>query len=215
MNLKLPHLATASLLLLTPVHAALVIKSDTDETDWLLQTSESAGSLTFEGNTVTSTVINAGFTRGVVGPPAYGFVERSVGGAGAEAPATVTGTWTFTNLAAGSYDVVATFRARGASSVRYTVNGGEVFVDQSGQPDANEGPSFTEDYNGGRTGTFNFTTIGSALNITEGGSITVTIDNSNTASTISMDTVGIRLVPEPGAPILGALGVLLLLRRRR
>ena len=113
-------------------NAALVFDTDTDGTDWLIQTSENPGSQTFEGNTVTSSVDRTGtWSRGVVGQPAYGFIQFSTAGAGNPAAATATGTWTFSNLAAGQYDVVTTFKANGASNVRHTVNGVEVFVDQS------------------------------------------------------------------------------------
>jgi hypothetical protein len=197
-------------------NAALVLRTDTDATEWLLQTSESAGSETFLGNLITSTVDRTGtWSRGVVGPPAYGFIQYSTAGAGAATPATATGTWTFTNLAAGQYDVATTFRENGASNVRHTVNGAEFFVDQSTQPAANAGPSFTDDYNGGRSGVFNFITIDS-VTVAEGGSITVTLDNSNTASTIAMDTVGITAaIPEPTTTALLGLGGLALILRRR
>jgi hypothetical protein len=210
--------ALASLgLAATSANAALVIRADTNSTDWLLQTSEGAGSQTFEGNTVTSTVgqTTGTWSRGVVGQPAYGFIQYSTAGAGAATPATATGTWSFTNLAAGAYDVATTFRANGASSVRHTVNGAEFFVDQSTQPAVSAGPSFTTNYIGQRAHDYNFITL-DTVTVTEGGSITVTIDNSNTASLIAMDTVGITAaVPEPTTTALLGLGGLALILRRR
>ena len=210
--------ALASLgLAATSANAALVINADTDATEWLLQTSESPGSQSFGGNTVTSTVAQTTGTwsRGVVGQPAYGFIQWSSAGAGASTPATATGTWTFTNLAAGQYDVATTFRANGASNVRHTVNGAEFFVDQSTQPSVSAGPSFTTNYVGQRAHDYNFITIDS-VTVAEGGSITVTIDNSNTASNIAMDTVGITAtIPEPTTTALLGLGGLALILRRR
>ena len=199
----------------TSANAALVIRTDTNATDWLLQTTESAGSQTFGGNVITSTVGRTGtWSRGVVGQPAYGFIQWSSAGAGASTPATATGTWTFTNLAAGQYDVATTFRANGASNVRHTVNGAEFFVDQSTQPSVSDGPSFTTNYVGQRAHDYNFITIDS-VTVAEGGSITVTLDNSNTAQTLAMDTVGITPVPEPTTTALLGLGGLALILRRR
>lgn len=198
-----------------PSHAALVLRTDTDGTEWLIQTSESTGSQSFQGNDVTSSVSRTGtWSRGVVGQPAYGFIQYSVGGAGAATPATATGTWAFTNLAAGQYDVATTFRANGASNVRHTVNGVEFFVDQSAQPGALEGPSFTTNYIGDRAHAYNFVTL-DTVTVAQGGSITVIIDNSNNTATLAMDSVGLTLVPEPSSALLGVLGLLLVLRRQR
>jgi hypothetical protein len=207
--------ALAGLALTGAANAALVIDTDTDGTDWLIQTTETGGSQTFEGNSVTSTASRTGtWSRGVVGQPAYGFIQHSTGGAGDPAAATATGTWTFSNLAAGQYDVATTFKANGASNVRHTVQGVEVLVDQSGQPGANEGPSFTTNYVGDRPFDYNFVII-DTVTVAANGSITVTIDNSNNTGTLAMDSVGLTLVPEPGSLALLGLGGLMITRRRR
>ena len=215
MKSRLSLWAIATLYFSVSSHAALVLRIDTDGTEWLIQTSEADGSQSFQGNNVTSTVGRTGtWSRGVVGQPAYGFIQYSTGGAGAATPATATGTWAFTNLAAGQYDVATTFRANGASNVRHTVNGVEFFVDQSAQPGALEGPSFTTNYVGDRPHDYNFVIL-DTVTVAEGGSITVIIDNSNNTGTLAMDSVGLTLVPEPSTTLLGAFGSLLLLRRRR
>ena len=214
-QLKTTMSLAAFALVTTSAQAALVINADTDGTDWLIQTTKDAGFQTFEGNIVTSTVVESDWSRGVTGDPAYGFIQHTTAGAGVGLSATETGSWTFSNLAAGQYDVATTFAAKGASSVRHTVNGAEVFVDQSTQPTVSAGPSFTTNYKGQVPAAYNFITIDS-VTVAEGGSITVTIDNSNVAGTIAMDSVGITAVPEPTTTaLLGLGGIALILRRRR
>jgi hypothetical protein len=210
----------------TSANAATLLDIDTSGTEWLITTSESAGSVSYNGNTVTSTIDRNGngdvnqapWSRGVVGGNAYGFTQYSVDGAGAGLAADSTGTWTFSNLAAGQYDIATAFQTAGGSSVRYAVNGAEVFVDQSTGPGAATGPTFSGNYNSSRTNDIFFTMIGSSVAISEGGSITVTIDNSNNAagSRSKMDSVAITAVPEPTTTALLGLGglALILLRRK-
>ena len=214
----------------TSANAVTLIDTDTGNTDWLLQTNENQGPSTlYEGNLVATTIDrdglgdgnNAPWSRGVVGGNASGFIQYQVDGAGTGLAATSTGTWTFSNLAAGLYDVATSFHPSGGSNIRYTVNGGEVFVDQSTTPAANAGPTFSGNYDNSRTNDIFFTTIGTSLAITEGGTITITVDNSDNvgAQRTLMDSVGVTRVsaiPEPstfGLLGLGALGMIL--RRRR
>lgn len=197
-----PERFTAALVESGLRNQTVVLDTDIDGFQWLLATSERAGSVNYLGNRVTSTLENEGFTREIGNANAYGFIQHRTGGAGVGEAATARGTWTFSNLPAGRYDVATAFEPKknGASAVRYTVNGVEVFVDQSSIPGPDAGPTFEsglETYNY-RTTEILFTQIGSSVAVPEGGSITVTIDNSNCTlkTAAAMDTVAITLAPE-------------------
>jgi len=179
------------------------VDTDTDGIQWLVTTSQFAGTATYLGNLVTCTVDHTGFSRGVVGGNAYGFIQHGVAGAGVGEPATATGAWTFSNLPAGRYDVATAFNPIGGGNpVRYTVNGAEVLVDQSALPPADAGPTFASNLKAGyrHTGEILFTTIKSLVVVSEGGSITVAIDNANLAPAgqANMDSIAITRVPETG-----------------
>lgn len=187
----------------------VVLDTDIAGRQWLMGLSDihrrgDVGFLDYAGSQVTCTVDHRGFTRGIGHGNAYGFIQYSARGVGAGQPATATGTWTFSNLPAGRYDVATAFEPKNSSadSVRYTVNGVEVMVDQSLVPAPDAGPTFgrglkTYSY---RTTEILFIQLRSSITVPEGGSITVRIDNSNLApkTLAAMDTVAISLAPEAG-----------------
>jgi ferric-dicitrate binding protein FerR (iron transport regulator) len=186
---------------LTPPTPKTVLDTDTSGTQWLITTSQYPGSVEYLGNLVTCTVDTTDFRRGVTGGNAYGFIQHAVDGAGVGKPATATGMWTFSNLPAGRYDVATAFDPNETKAVRYTVNGAEVMVDQSTIPAADAGPGFTGGVAGyaARVDDIQFTLIGSSIVVPEGGTITVTIDNSDNEKPqrSSMDSVAITRASEP------------------
>lgn len=179
--------------------ANTVFDTDLQGTQWLITTSEKPGSVTYQGNLVTCTVDNSGFIREVVGGNAYRNIQHRAQGAGVGMPATATGRWRFSNLPVGRYDVATAFHPRyGARSVRFAVNGAEVFVDQSAVPRPNAGPTFKRDPKERGSDKIFFKAIGSSIAVPEGGSIVVTIDNANNdfKTRSVMDCIAITLVPE-------------------
>lgn len=181
------------------------LHTDTDGRQWLIAPSENPGPIEFNGNEIVCTVNHEGFERGIAQGNAYGFIQYQVACAGLGKPATAVGSWTLSNLPAGRYDVATAFEPKeglyaGGSSIRYTVNGVGVEVDQSAIPAPDAGPTFTDGIRRfyQRRPKIDFTLISSSVVVPEGGSITITIDNANHPETSQalMDSIAISLVQE-------------------
>lgn len=178
-----------------------LVDTDDDGVPWLITTSEYASSAVYEGNLVTCVVDNTGFERHVISGNAYGFVQHNVSGAGIGKSATAIGSWAFSNLPAGRYDVATAFDPyEAANPVRFKINGMEVFVDQSAVPNIEAGPTFDGPLKvySSKPNKIHFITIATSVVVDEGGTITVTIDNANIPkrSRSNMDSIAIMRIPE-------------------